>query len=150
MITGFVRLTRLPSRGVCWCWVVVRSPELGIVVDRDNDVPAPRREDSLEVRGDGLWLELVCETPFEHWGIGLEAFGLRVETTADEIGQRLPVGLDLEWETDGSPPNERGEAYEQSGVIHGDLLVADERIAYEGVCTRDHAWGQQTLPEWPT
>lgn len=150
-ITGFVRFTRLPSRGLCWCWVVVRSPELGIVVVRDDDVQLPRREDSLEVRGDGLWLELVCETPFEHWGIGLEAFGLRVESTADEVGERLPVGLDLEWETDGSAPIERGtSSYEQSGVIHGDLVVADERIACEGTGTRDHAWGSETLPEWPT
>lgn len=148
-ITGFVRFTRIPSRAACWCWVVLRGPELGIVVVRDDDVPLPRREDSLEVRGDGLWLELVCETPFEHWGIGLEAFGLRVDRPTDEVGERLPVGLDLEWETDGTPALERGaESYEQTGTLHGELLVADARIPYEAPSTRDHAWGHQTLPEW--
>ena len=58
----------------------------------------------LEVRADGLWGELSCETPFEHWTYGLEAFGVRLDDPADslrgEIGERMPVGLDIEWEVD--------------------------------------------------
>ena len=42
---------------------------------RRRRVPPPRS--LLEVRADGLWAELVCEIPGEHWGFGLEAFGLR-------------------------------------------------------------------------
>jgi hypothetical protein len=150
-LAGFVRFTRVPSRGVCWCWISLRGSEVGLVVVRDDDVPLPRREDSLEVRGDGLWLELVCEAPFEHWGIGLEAFGLRVDSPADAVGDRLPVGLDLEWETDGTEPNQRSDTeYTQTGVLHGDVLIADERLPYEASCTRDHAWGIGKLPVWPT
>ena len=148
--TGFVRFTRLPAGRVCWCWVALRAPDVGLVIVRDDEVPPPRRDGSLEVRGDGLWLELVCETPFEHWGIGLEAFGLRVDTPADEVGERLPVGLDLEWETDGTAVDEHGpSSYEQGGVLHGDVLVGDDRIAHEGPSRKDHAWGAIELPKWP-
>ena len=102
----------------------------------------PRRPDSLTVRGDGLWAELVCETAFEHWSIGLEAFGLVVEHPADEIGERLPVGLDLEWEVgdDGSPRQIAG-GYEQHGTVHGELLVGTARISFDGTGPRTHTWG---------
>lgn len=67
----------------------------------DDDVPLPRGP-LLEVRADGLWAELVCEVPGEHWGFRLEAFGLRYDDPAEaevsDRGERLPVGYDLEWE----------------------------------------------------
>ena len=55
----------------------------------------------------------------EHWTFGLEAFGVRLDTAEEalrpggEIGERVPVGLDLEWEA----PN----------VVLGDVLVGRER-----------------------
>ena len=52
-----------------------------LVAVRDHEVPLPRT--GLEVRADGLWGELVCETPLEHWSIGLEAFGLGYDDPAD-------------------------------------------------------------------
>ena len=81
----------------------------GLVVVRDSEVPRPRGP-MLELRADGLWVEFVCETPDEHWSFGLEAFGLRVDDPSEDIGERLAVGYDLEWET----PNR----------VHGDLLLA--------------------------
>ena len=95
---GAVRLTLVPAERVCSWWTVVRGPDVGLVVVRDDAVALPRRPESMEIRGEGLWAELMCETPHEHWGIALEAFGLRVDDADDEIGERLPVGLDLEWE----------------------------------------------------
>jgi hypothetical protein len=81
-------------------WVVV--PEVGVVVVRDDDVLPPRRRDVLVVRAEGLWAELVCETPGEHWSFGLEAFGVRFDDEAEaatsDRGERVPVGFDLEWE----------------------------------------------------
>jgi len=148
---GTVRLTLVPETRRCWFWTQVAGPELGIVIVRDEEVALPRRGDSLEVRGDGLWADLVCETPFEHWGISLEAFGLRVDTTDDDVGERIPVGLDLEWEvgTGPAPTNvSGGMRYTQSGVIHGEVLIDDDRIEYEGPCIRDHAWGRIALPTW--
>jgi len=80
----------------------------GVVVVRDREVPRARGA-VLEFRADGLWVDFVCETPDEHWSFGLEAFGLRVDDPAREIGDRIPVGFDLEWETPDS--------------VHGELLV---------------------------
>jgi hypothetical protein len=146
-------MTLVPGRRVCsWLTYVVGPPELGLIVVRDEEVPLPRRAGSLEVRGDGLWAELVCETPFEHWGIALEAFGLRVDTPADDVGERLAVGLDLEWEVIApAEPCEVGDGtgYRQRGVAHGELLVGDERIQYDAGCRRDHAWGRISPEPWP-
>jgi hypothetical protein len=82
-------------------------PDVGVVVVRDDDVAAPRlgegRDALVVVRAEGLWAELLCETPGEHWSIGLEAFGVRfddeAEAAASDRGERVPVGFDLEWET---------------------------------------------------
>ena len=69
---------RVPDIGVASIEVVLAGPELGdgLIVVRDHEVPRPKGR-LLEVRADGLWAELVCETPDEHWSFGLEAFGLR-------------------------------------------------------------------------
>ena len=98
-----VRLACAPALGVAWWWTHLLLPDLaGPVVVRDHEVGLPRQ--GLEVRADGLWGELFCETPFEHWTYGLEAFGVRLDDPADslrgEIGERMPVGLDIEWEVD--------------------------------------------------
>jgi len=155
---GYLRLGFVPHRGVAWYWAYLVSPEQGLVVVRDHDVPLPRSEAALdavdlEVRADALWAELVCETPMEHWGIGLEAFGVRLDDPTDayrgELGERLPVGLDLEWEVtspvyDYPYPDGSGHAhYEHAGVVHGELLIGPDRIPFEGRGERDHSWGDR-------
>jgi hypothetical protein len=106
--------------------VHLAGPELGdgVIVVRDDDVLPPTGR-LLEIRADGLWAELVCETPDEHWGFGLEAFGLRFadeeEAAASDVGDRLAVGLDLEWEI----PN----------LVHGELLVERDRLPFDGTGT---------------
>jgi hypothetical protein len=145
---GFVRLCSWPGRGVAWWWAYLVGADIGLVVVRDHEVPLPHRDDVLEIRADSLWGELVCETPFEHWGIGMEAFGVRLDgavvltADGDEIGERLAVGLDLEWEV-ASPVTSRatGDGYSQGGVVHGELLVGTDRIAFDGQGVRDHVWG---------
>jgi len=104
----------------------VVSPTLGVVVARDDELVAPSHPRLLVVRGDGLWAELVEETRGEHWSAGLEAFGVRLDDPLDaergERGERLPLGFDLEWETG------RGEF----GEVHGELLVARDRLVFDG------------------
>ena len=74
---GFVRLSR---RGAtAWYWATLVSPELGLIVVRNHELAAPRRPGLLVVRGDGVWAELVEETPHEHWTVGLEAFAVRLD-----------------------------------------------------------------------
>ena len=43
----------------------------------------PAQTGRLEIRTEGLWAELLCETPGEHWTLGLEAFGVRLDTVAE-------------------------------------------------------------------
>jgi hypothetical protein len=135
----------------------VVSPDHGLVVVRDHEVPLPRG-DALEVRADSLWAECVCETPMEHWGLGLEAFGVRLDEPGDayrgEIGERLPVGLDLEWEAYSPvydypyPDDHPGAHYEHAGIVHGELLIGRERVAFEGRGERDHSWGDRDWWVW--
>ncbi|HWB38521.1 MAG TPA: hypothetical protein VHA75_21085, partial [Rugosimonospora sp.] len=166
-VGGFVRLTLLPNQGVAWWWTSLLTPRL--VAVRDHEVPLPRT--GLEVRADGLWGELVCETPLEHWGIGLEAFGLGYDDLADawgdEWGERLPVGLDLEWEVApqaaalvgsadpaagrgaagaplppaGAGPRPDGVGYSHPGIVHGEILVGSARLEFAGTGFRSRASG---------
>jgi hypothetical protein len=100
-LRGSLTLTVGDERASFHAQVVV--PDVGVVVVRDDDVAPPRRDDVLVVRAEGLWAELLCETPGEHWSVGLEAFGVRFDSEAEaavsDRGERVPVGFDLEWET---------------------------------------------------
>lgn len=122
---GSVEL-EIPEVGHVRYEVHLAGPDLGdgVIVVRDADVHPPKGR-LLEIRADGLWAELVCETPGEHWGFGLEAFGLRyadeAEAATSDVGDRLAVGLDLEWEI----PN----------LVHGELLVERDRIPFDGTGT---------------
>jgi hypothetical protein len=123
-VTGLVRLEVREGQPHARFWTyLTRVPGYeGIVAVRDDEVPPPRQ--GLELRGDGIWAELMCETPNEHWTFGLEAFGIRIDNLTDEMGERIPVGLDLEWEvhSDGPP----------AGTVHGDVLVGRDRFAVDG------------------
>ncbi len=146
-VAGFVRLTRWSEHAWYWAYLVV--PATGLVVVRDHELAVPRGS-ALTVRGEGIWSELLCETPFEHWGIALEAFGLRVDvgTTDHEVGDRVPVGIDLEWEATDAPAVVEADertGYHQLGRVHGELLLGSDRVAIDAVGARAHAWG---APEW--
>jgi hypothetical protein len=122
---GFVRLELREAEQIAWYWTyLVGVPEVeGVIVVRDHEVLLPRQ--GLEIRAEGLWAELWCEAPREHWTFGLESFGVRLDAAGDalraggEIGERIAVGLDIEWEVgaDGPP----------AGVVHGDVLVGRAR-----------------------
>jgi len=140
----YARLTVWPSEQTAWWWTAVVVPDApGPVLVRATDL-APPRAGALAVRGEGVWAELVCETPLEHWTIGLEAFGVRLDdpldALRDERGERIAVGIDLEWETSGAPERvDRG--YAQPGTVHGDLLLGALTIPIDTVGTRMHEWG---------
>ena len=140
---GLVRLEQPDDGPFVWFWSALRGvPDVdGLVVVRDLEVPPPRQ--GLEVRSEGLWAELWCEAEGEHWTFGLEAFGLRVENVSEEIGERVPVGLDLEWEV--------GDAGPPSGIVHGDVLVGRARIAVDAVgrfYAGDAAFDADVLGSW--
>ena len=146
-LAGFVGLTIWPSR-VAWYWAALIGRRRPYLLVRDLDVAAPRSPTSREIRADSLWGDVNCETPFDHWSLGLEAFGVALddpdEALGDERGDRTGLGLDLEWEavagvTGGDP------SYGQPCAVQGEILVGAgrdvETIALDGYGWRRHAWG---------
>ncbi|MGI9034248.1 MAG: hypothetical protein ACR2HY_11380 [Acidimicrobiales bacterium] len=117
---------------------------------RDHDVELPRGRE-LEVRAPGLWAQLICETPLDHWSAGLEASAIALDdsaaVTGDERGDPTALGLDLEWEVAGRPATVAGSAgYAQPAAVYGDVLVGAERLTVAGTGWYSHRWG---IPPWP-
>lgn len=119
-LNGRFRLLGRPDRASYWACLDLSGE--GVVIVRDDELVPPRGVHSslVEVRGDALWAEAVCEVPGEHWSFGLEAFGLLLadleEARTATVGERLPVGFDLEWD---------------EGHVIGELLVGTRRIAVD-------------------
>ena len=124
----------------------------GRIVVADEAVPLPRPTAGLEIRADGLWASLLCETAFEHWSLGLEAFGLRLDDDAvgddppawaDLVGERLPVGFDLEWELSEPPVAARRRPRLPAGGDHvrRPARGAGPARGRGAVLHAEHAWG---------
>lgn len=147
-LAGWCRLTSLPNLGVAWYHGFLVGPDRQLVAVLDLDVPLPGR--SLEVRTTGLWTSFICETPLDHWTVGLETFGLGVDDPAElygrQLGERVPLGFDLEWEARSAPePSTAAPAgYHQPCRVHGEILVGSEEIDFGGSGRREHGWGP-----WP-
>ncbi|MEY2571754.1 MAG: hypothetical protein QOE63_2104 [Acidimicrobiaceae bacterium] len=143
---GWVRLGLYPNLGVAWYHAYVVGPDRRTLAVQDLEVPLPRKG-SLELRTHGLWADHTCETPLDHWSLGNEAFALAVDDPADLYaaeprGEQVPMGLDLEWETDGEPHHYlHTTRYEIPCRVHGEVLVGAERIELDGWGQRDHSWG---------
>ena len=151
---GFVGLTFDAGRRRCWYWAALVGDGRPYLLVRDLDVALPRLVASREIRGEALWADMNCETPFEHWSLGLEAFGVAMEDPDEalrrERGERVGLGFDLEWEPRGNLVGGEG-SYDQPGVVHGEILVGGsgvERIAFEGPGWRRHAWGPAHASRW--
>src|SRR5690606_21673699 len=101
---GYVRLGLYPNLGVVWYWACLGGEGRPLVTGIDHDVALPRGGPRA-TRADGRWADRPVETPVEHMSLGCEAFAVQVEDPAevygDLRGERVPFGLDLEWETDG-------------------------------------------------
>ncbi|HEX3621370.1 MAG TPA: hypothetical protein VHT97_03545 [Acidimicrobiales bacterium] len=146
---GYVRLALRPGDRVAWFWAGVVGAGPRLVTVRDDEVPPPSGR-ALEVRASGLWTELVCETPMEHWSVGLEAFGVALddplEAWGQERGDPCALGLDVEWEALGPPspwPGGGAVGYSQACAVSGDLLVGTRRVQLDCTGVRAHLWGDR-------
>jgi hypothetical protein len=146
-VGGYVRVGLYPNLDRVWYWATLVGRDRDPVLVIDHEVPLPRGVGSLELRSSGLWADNTCETALDHWSLGLEAFGVRLDDPADAYGSmrgdRVPIGFDLEWETNGVPflwPVE-AQRYEIPCRVHGEILCGDETIEVDAIGQRDHSWG---------
>ncbi len=128
-----------------WYCAVVADPGEPVVLVVDPDIAVAELSPSLEFRAEGIWAQHVCETPLTHWTVGLEAFGVTLsdprDALGDQWGTRTAVGLDVEWEA--SSPGRfarRGELVQECAV-HGEVLIDDRVVDYDGRGVRRHGWG---------
>ena len=153
-LAGSFRLALRPEERVSWVWCYLVGEGRRLVTVLEHEAPLPRRG-ALDLRCEGLWTDLVCETPLEHWSVGLEAFGLALDAPSDALealrGDRVGVGLDLGWEAAGSPwPDPGGSGYAVPADVHGEVLLGAEVITFDGWGAWAHAWGPQDWwgPAW--
>lgn len=152
---GYVRLALHPHRRLAWFWAALVGQGRPLVTVVDHEIGLPRGPD-LDLRGEGLWTSFTCETPLEHWSVGLEAFGVALDDPTEAWrslrGDRIALGLDLEWETAGprrAAPHPSG--YHLPCLVHGEVLVGRETIAFDGWGGRVHSWGTRRWDEgWST
>lgn len=152
-IGGFARITLLPAERTVWYWSAVVQPGEDLIAVVDSELDFPKLAASLESRGQGLWVDHICETPLEHWSVGSEAFALRVDAPGDMLGDALgalvPIGFDLEWEAAEparmTPEPDAGGPfrYHQRCGVHGELLVGDRVLDITGRGSRNHRWGSE-------
>ncbi|WP_436793559.1 DUF7064 domain-containing protein [Actinospongicola halichondriae] len=145
---GWARLTLLPHASTAWYHAFLAGPDRQLVAVLDHEVPVPA--DDLEIRTTGLWATHICETAFDHWTIGLEAFGLGVDDVREmygrQFGDRVPLGFDLEWESVDRTAHPAVDGYQQPCVVSGEILVGDDEVDFLGTGWRDHRWG--VLETW--
>jgi hypothetical protein len=147
-------VVRRPSvaRMSYWAAVIGRSrPTIALV---EHDIAAPRI--GLEIRGSGIWADHMCESPHEHWSLGLEAFALALDDPLDLVtttrGLPVPLGFDLEWEAASAPvelPSAADDGYLGVGVIRGEVLIGETTVEIDGPGHRVHRWGTgSAFPAW--
>lgn len=151
---GSLRLGLRPEEGVSWVWCFVVGEGRRLVTVVEQEAPLPRAG-ALDLRCDGLWTDVVCETPLEHWSVGLEAFGVALDEPGDALrglrGDRIGVGLDLGWEAAGpawaAPP---GSGYAVPADVHGEVLLGTEAVTFDGWGVWAHDWGPEDWwgPAW--
>lgn len=145
---GFVGLVFHVAPRVAWYWAALVGAGRPYLLVRDLDVALPRQPGSRQVRSEGLWADVNCETAFEHWSLGLEAFGVALddpdEALGAERGDRTGLGLDLEWEAVAEVAGAEGD-YDQACAVHGEILVGAgqqvETLVFDGHGWRRHGWG---------
>lgn len=136
----FVDVIALPNQGRAWFWAAVVGAGRRYVLCRDDELVLRARAWPLELRGTGIWMHAICEDPWRHWTVAMEAFAVRFEDRTEawrsERGDLVGLAFDLEWESD------EATAYPASCRVTGTLQVGDEQWDVDTAGRRDHRWGE--------
>ena len=146
-LAGYLRLAIVSEARAAWCWAAVVGRDQPLVAVRHHELALPAAWPH-EVRGEGLWCGVFCETPMEHWTVGLEAFGVLFDDPMDawgsERGDLVPLGFDLEWEDIGDAPPGIEDGYERSCAVTGEVLLGTQSFEVTAGGSRSHTWRIET------
>lgn len=139
-LAGLFRLdVRRPAGATRFLATVLRPGEDPVTV---FDYDLPLATGAFEFRAPGVWVELCCEEPLDHWTVGLEAFGLAIPSaevvTPSSFGDRVPLGLDLDLDTVSAPDGD-ASSFSVEVRVHGEVLIADRAYEVDAVGTRRRA-----------
>jgi hypothetical protein len=143
-VAGWLRLGLYPNLGVAWYHALLTGVDRATVAVIDTTAPIPKGD---QLRAPGLWADHDCRIPLDHWQVANEAHAIEVDDpldlyAAEPRGRVVPMALDLEWETAGTPYHYGATTrYEIPCLVHGEINVGDERLHLEGRGQRDHSWG---------
>ena len=141
---GWVHFTYDQSSRKAWYVTALLGVDRQLVLVVDPKIPIPRLSQYLEFRAEGIWAQHVCETPLEHWTVGLEAFGVTLETAEDAMGnqwgKRTGVGLDLEWERI-EDTEETVTGFRQRCSVSGEVLIDEQAFDLHVDGWRSRSWG---------
>ena len=146
VLTG--QRTHRARRRIEYWWSLVRADRPLLHV---TDWSVPMRTDPLLVKGEQLWAEATCESPFEQWTIGNETYAAALDDPDDALGRAhgapTPVAIDLEWYATGAP-DPVAHGYRQGGVVHGVVEIAGEASIdlVEVPALRWHRWSTEPDP----
>ena len=140
-LAGLLRVDLRPAEGATRFLAAVLRPTRDPVVVLDYDLPLVNTR--FEFRAPGVWAELVCEESLEFWTVGVEAFGLALDpasvATPDSLGDRVPLGLDLDVETAEAPVRDGG-GFRVGVTVHGEVLVGADAYEITAVGNRHRRW----------
>jgi hypothetical protein len=141
----YLRTTWWPAAGRTACWAALVGTGRPLLTVVEHDGP-PLRTAGLDLRAEGLWSDQICETPLEHWTVGLEAFGVELDDPAEAFrgcrGNRAALGLDVEWESRAADLVPLPGGYELPCEVHGEVLIgAEQLVVDDGWGRRRHTWG---------
>jgi hypothetical protein len=150
-LAGIVELTWFPAAGRAVYAACIGGPAQPYVLVATESVPMEVPSGALEFRHEEIWAQHVCETPLDHWTVGLEAYGVALDDPYDAFerpwGERTGLGYDVEWEAAGPAEELAPGSYRQPCVVSGEVLVGhDEHPAAAGWGWRRHRWGPWVEP----
>lgn len=136
-LAGLLRLDIRRAAGASRFLASVLRPGEDPVTVFDYDLPLA--SGAFEFRAPGVWVELCCEEPLDHWTVGLEAFGLSIPSaevvTPSSFGDRVPLGLDLDLDTLSAPEGD-ASSFSVEVRVHGEVLIAERAYEIEAIGTR--------------
>ena len=149
-IGGWVHFGWNPQTQSIWYVTIIAGVQRRVTLVAVPDIPVKKLSRSLEFRAEGIWGHHVCEKPLEHWTVGLEAFGVVLDSAegglGNQWGERIGVGLDLEWEAV-APPVAFDEGFQQKCLVSGEVLLGSEDFQITATGSRMRSWGSANTSE---